>query len=58
VTKALDILRDELDIAMALTGVTDAGRVPRDIILSSPRIDTTAPTQSRSIPVQQQLRSR
>ncbi len=38
VTRALEILRDELDVAMALTGVTDAARVPRDIILSAPRI--------------------
>jgi L-lactate dehydrogenase (cytochrome) len=40
VTKALEILRDELDIAMALTGVTDAARVPRGVILSAPRIST------------------
>jgi L-lactate dehydrogenase (cytochrome) len=33
VTKALEILKDELDVAMALTGVTDASKVPRDIIL-------------------------
>ncbi len=32
VAKALDILRDELDIAMALTGVTDAAAVPRSVI--------------------------
>jgi L-lactate dehydrogenase (cytochrome) len=36
VTKALDILKDELCIAMALTGVTDASKVPRDIILRPP----------------------
>ena len=36
VTKALDILKDELSIAMALTGVTDASKVPRDIILRPP----------------------
>jgi len=35
VTKALDILKDELSIAMALTGVTDVTRVPRNIILRS-----------------------
>ena len=28
VSKALEILRDELSIAMALTGVTDAAKVP------------------------------
>jgi L-lactate dehydrogenase (cytochrome) len=33
VAKALEILNDELSIAMALTGVTDAAKVPRDIIL-------------------------
>jgi L-lactate dehydrogenase (cytochrome) len=36
VTKALEILKDELSIAMALTGVTDASKVPRDIILRPP----------------------
>jgi L-lactate dehydrogenase (cytochrome) len=36
VTKALDILKDELSIAMALTGVTDASKVPRDIVLRPP----------------------
>jgi len=35
VTKALDILKDELSIAMALTGVTDVTKVPRNIILRS-----------------------
>ena len=33
VTKALEILREELDIAMALTGITDASQVPRDVML-------------------------
>lgn len=32
VTKALDILREELDVAMALTGVTDAAKIPRDVL--------------------------
>jgi L-lactate dehydrogenase (cytochrome) len=36
VTKALEILKDELSIAMALTGVTDVEKVPRDIILRPP----------------------
>jgi L-lactate dehydrogenase (cytochrome) len=36
VTKALDILKEELSIAMALTGVTDAAKVPRSIILRPP----------------------
>jgi isopentenyl diphosphate isomerase/L-lactate dehydrogenase-like FMN-dependent dehydrogenase len=34
VRKALEILHEELGIAMALVGVTDASDVPRDIILS------------------------
>lgn len=33
VTKALEILREELDVAMALTGVTDVSNIPRDVIL-------------------------
>jgi L-lactate dehydrogenase (cytochrome) len=36
VQKTLEILREELDIAMALAGVTDAMQVPRDILLHSP----------------------
>ena len=32
VTKALEILREELDIAMALTGVTDASEVRRSVL--------------------------
>jgi L-lactate dehydrogenase (cytochrome) len=35
VTKALQILRDELDIAMALTGVTDAANVPRSVLVKA-----------------------
>jgi L-lactate dehydrogenase (cytochrome) len=34
VAKALEILRDELDTAMALTGITDAAAVPRSVIKS------------------------
>jgi isopentenyl diphosphate isomerase/L-lactate dehydrogenase-like FMN-dependent dehydrogenase len=34
VTKALENLKDELDVAMALTGVTDASKVPRSVILA------------------------
>ena len=37
VTKALEILKDELSIAMALTGITDVAKVPRDIILRARR---------------------
>jgi L-lactate dehydrogenase (cytochrome) len=36
VTKALEILREELSVAMALTGITDAAKVPSDIILRGP----------------------
>ena len=36
VTKALEILREELSVAMALTGVTDVRKIPRDIILRGP----------------------
>jgi L-lactate dehydrogenase (cytochrome) len=36
VTKALEILKDEVSVAMALTGVTDVAKVPRDIILRGP----------------------
>ena len=35
VTKALEIIRGELDIAMALTGVTDASKVPRSVLLKA-----------------------
>jgi L-lactate dehydrogenase (cytochrome) len=37
VTKALDILREELSIAMALTGVTDVRDIPGDLILRGPQ---------------------
>src|SRR3569623_2294885 len=43
VTRALEILHDELSVAMALTGVTDAEKVPRDIILSAPLITEYSP---------------
>jgi L-lactate dehydrogenase (cytochrome) len=33
VTRALEIIREELSIAMALVGITDASKVPGDIIL-------------------------
>ncbi|HEX8937929.1 MAG TPA: alpha-hydroxy acid oxidase [Sphingomicrobium sp.] len=36
VTKALEILRDELDVALALVGITDAGAIPAGIILRGP----------------------
>ena len=47
VTKALEILKDELSIAMALTGVTDVGKVPRDIILRGPP-DPAIPAEATS----------
>ncbi|MBS3647829.1 alpha-hydroxy-acid oxidizing protein [Pseudaminobacter sp. 19-2017] len=37
VTKALQLLYDELDTAMALTGITDASSVPRSVILDAGR---------------------
>jgi L-lactate dehydrogenase (cytochrome) len=47
VTKALDILKDELSIAMALTGVTDVTKVPRNIILrSAPALSGAAAASS------------
>jgi len=36
VTKVLQILREELSIAMALTGITDASKVPPSVILENP----------------------
>lgn len=36
VIKALEILRGELDTAMALAGVTDVGTVPADVLLPQP----------------------
>lgn len=36
VTKALEILREELSIAMALVGITDVKEARRDIILRGP----------------------
>src|SRR5205823_4354742 len=35
VTKALEILREELDVAMALTGLTNAADVPRSVLLEA-----------------------
>ena len=35
VTKALEILREELDVAMALTGLTNAADVPRSVLLGT-----------------------
>ena len=47
VTKALEILKDELSIAMALTGVTDVTKVPRNIILrSAPALSGAAAASS------------
>ena len=34
VTKALELIRDELDTTMALTGVTDLSRVPPDVLMA------------------------
>lgn len=48
VTKALDILKDELDVAMALTGVTDASKVPRSVILRQDLLEPHAFTNRRA----------
>lgn len=50
VTKALEILKEELDVAMALTGVTDVRNVPRDIILRAPPEPTRAATPTSGGP--------
>jgi L-lactate dehydrogenase (cytochrome) len=47
VTKALEIIKDELSIAMALTGVTDVEKVSRDIILRPPP-EPAAPAEASS----------
>ena len=49
VRKALEILRDELDTAMALTGVTDVRHVPRDVVRIPP--DLMGPNRGRRMPV-------
>lgn len=41
VIKALEILREELDTAMALTGVTDATAVPKSVVLLEPAVTPT-----------------
>jgi L-lactate dehydrogenase (cytochrome) len=50
VTKALEILKDELSVAMALTGVTDVEKVPRDIILRGPPAPSAAATPTSGGP--------
>lgn len=45
VIKALELMQDELDTAMTLTGVTDVTAIPKDIILSEPA--ATPPGASR-----------
>ena len=40
VTKALEIIRDELDTAMALTGITDVSAVTSDVLLPAPENST------------------
>jgi L-lactate dehydrogenase (cytochrome) len=37
VIKALELIRDEMDVTMALTGLTDASKVPPDLILGAPK---------------------
>jgi L-lactate dehydrogenase (cytochrome) len=36
VIKALELIRDEMDVTMALTGLADASKVPPDLILGAP----------------------
>jgi L-lactate dehydrogenase (cytochrome) len=55
VTKALEIIRDELDIAMALTGVVDAAKGPRGISLE--RTPCPAPRSSRPLKPRERERS-
>jgi L-lactate dehydrogenase (cytochrome) len=50
VTKALEILREELDMAMALTGVTDVTKIPRDIILRLPTKAARSATPTNGAP--------
>jgi L-lactate dehydrogenase (cytochrome) len=50
VTKALEILREELDMAMALTGVTDVTKIPRDIILWLPTKAARSATPTNGAP--------
>jgi L-lactate dehydrogenase (cytochrome) len=50
VSKALDILKDELDVAMALTGVTDVAKVPRGIILRPPPSPSNSATPTSGGP--------
>ncbi len=54
VSKALEILRDELDVAMALTGVTDVRQIPRDLVRvprSQPREPTVNAREPGSSPL-------
>jgi L-lactate dehydrogenase (cytochrome) len=48
VTKVLEILKDELSVAMALTGITDASNVPRSVILAGPKPDVPASPQAKA----------
>lgn len=50
VIKALEISRDELDTAMALTGVTDVTAVPLDIVLSASIATPPGASKSTSPP--------
>jgi L-lactate dehydrogenase (cytochrome) len=50
VAKALEILKDELSVAMALTGVTDVAKVPRDVILRPPPSPSSSATPTSGGP--------
>lgn len=48
VTKVLEILREELSVAMALTGITDVSNVPRSIILEGPQSEVPCSPAART----------
>ncbi|GAO38461.1 L-lactate dehydrogenase [Sphingomonas changbaiensis NBRC 104936] len=49
VIKALELIRDEMDVTMALTGLTDASKVPPSLILGAPRRSAEEPAATAYI---------
>lgn len=49
VTKALELIRDEMDVTMALTGLTDASKVPPSLILGAPQRSAEEPVATAYI---------
>lgn len=49
VTKALELIRDEMDVTMALTGLTDASKVPPSLILGAPQRSAEEPAATAYI---------